>query len=433
MKTLKALLQKNMLVSLLMGISSGLPFLLTSKTLQGWLTDEAVDIKTIGLFLMVGLPYTLKFLWSPIFDRYEIPKLGRRRGWILITQIGLTATLALLAVLQPKDSLTVVAALCLVISFFGASQDIVVDAYRRESLKDNELGIGSTFYIYGYRFAMWITGGLAFILADQMSWNAVYMIMAAFMGLSIVFTLFADEPKVNAEPPRSLIEAVYLPLKEFFSRREAWVLLIFILLYKMGDTLAGALLTPFYLKLGYSKTEVGAIVKTMALFTTLGGGLVGGLMILRYGINRCLLWFGIAQAASTAGFAMMASHAALIGTTPSWLVLATVIAIEDITAGMGTAAFVAFMASKTNKAFTATQYALMTSLMGVPRVIFSSGMGAVAETLGVVDTATFTEQAIAWQNYFILCTLVAIPGLLLLLKMNGGVKTAPQSKVHAAT
>lgn len=433
MKTLKALLQKNMLVSLLMGFSSGMPFLLTSKTLQGWLTDEAVDIKTIGLFLMVGLPYTLKFLWSPIFDRYEIPKLGRRRGWILITQLALTVTLAVLAVLQPKDNLTIVAAFCLLISFFGASQDIVIDAYRRESFKDNELGIGSTFYIYGYRFAMWITGGLAFILADQMSWNMVYMIMAGFMGISIAFTLFADEPKVAAEPPRSLAEAVYLPLKEFFSRKEAWLLLIFILLYKMGDTLAGALLTPFYLKLGFSKTEVGAIVKTMALFTTLGGGLIGGLMILRYGIMRCLMWFGILQALSTAGFALLASHAAMIGTTPSWLPLAVVIAIEDVTAGMGTAAFAAFMASKTNKAFTATQYALMTSLMGVPRVIFSSGMGAVAEKMGVVESATFSQQAIAWQNYFILCTLIAIPGLLLLLKMGAKGRTAPSSKVHAAT
>ncbi len=398
MNAIKVLLQKNMLVTFLMGFSSGIPLLLTSKTLQAWMTDESVDLKVIGIFALVGLPYTLKFLWSPLFDRFTLPFLGRRRGWLLVSQLALVLSISAMAFTQPKEGPWLVAALCLVISFFSASQDIVVDAFRRESLQDTELGLGSTLYIYGYRVAMWISGALALILADHLSWHAVYLVMAGTMAVGAITTLFSQEPKVDAPPPRTLAESVVAPLSEFFKRRGAWEILIFILLYKVGDTMAGAMSTPFYLQLGFSKTEVGTIAKTFGLFSTLVGSLLGGLFILKLGINRSLLFFGVLQAASTAGFAVLAT----IGN--SLLGLTWVIAFEDLSGGMGTAAFAAFMASQTNKRFTATQYALLTSLMGVPRVILSSPTGWLAEQMG-------------WHTYFLFCTAAAVPGLLLLLKM----------------
>ncbi len=387
-------------MALLMGFASGLPLLLTSRTLQAWMTDENVSLTTIGFFSLAGLPYTLKFLWAPIFDRFTLPFLGRRRGWIFICQLGLAVSLAALALSQPKQDLWFVAFISIVISFFSASQDSVVDAYRRETLADNELGIGSSYYVYGYRAAMWISGGLALMLADRLSWTTVYLLMAACMAVTMVTTWMADEPKLSAKTPKTLGEAVIAPLKEFFGRREAWLILAFILLYKVGDTMAGAIATPFYLKIGFSKTEVGVIVKTFGFFSSLGGLFIGGLLILKMGIERSLIFFGILQALSTAGYAMLA----IVGS--SVLALTWVIAFEDLTGGMGTAAFTAYMAAQTDKRFTATQYALLTSLMGVPRVVLSSFSGWMAESMG-------------WVPFFTFCTLIAAPGLLIALYMNG--------------
>lgn len=398
MNTLKALLQKNMLIALLMGFASGLPLLLVGKTLQVWMTGAGVDLKTIGFFALAGLPYTLKFVWAPIFDRYSLPFMGRRRGWLMVIQTALLFTIGLMALLQPEQHLVIMAALCLVISFLSASQDIVVDAYRRESLTDEELGVGSTLYVYGYHMALWVTGGLALIMADHMSWAAVYGIMAGTMLFAIGSTLFANEPEVNVPPPRTMKEPVIQPLTDFFRRPEVWGIIAFVLLYKVGDTLAGAMANPFYVQLGFSNTEIGSIVKTFGFFATLAGSMIGGLWILKMGINRSLLLFGVLQAVSTAGFAVLAT----LG--PSLAGLTWVIAFENLTSGMGTAAFVAFMGVQTNKRFTATQYALLTSLMGVPRVIFSSYTGVMAERMG-------------WQGFFIFCTLAAIPGMLLLAFM----------------
>ncbi len=396
--TLRTLFKKNMLIAFLMGVASGLPLLLAGKTLQGWMTVQDVKLSTIGFFGLAGLPYTLKFLWAPLFDRFTLPFLGRRRGWLVVMQVGLVATLLLLAVQQPKETLVLVAGLALLLSFFSASQDVVVDAYRRETLADEELGIGSTFYIYGYRTAMWLSGGLAFMLAGELSWNSVYLIMAAVMAVSAATTLFADEPKIEGQPPRSLREAVVSPMKEFFTRKGALMVLCFILFYKMGDTLAGAMATPFYLKIGFTSLEIGAIAKTFGFFSLLGGLFLGGMLILKWGIERCLWVFGFLQAFSTAGFAVLSQ----VG--PSIPMLTWVIAFEDLTGGMGTAAFTAFMAAQTNKRFTATQYALLTSLMGVPRVIFSSFTGIMAESMG-------------WYAFFIFCTVMSVPGMLLLYFM----------------
>lgn len=430
MQMLKALFQKKMFVTLLLGVSSGMPLLLTSKTLQAWMTMEQVDLKSIGLFALAGLPYTLKFMWAPLFDSL-VPPLGRRRGWILICQGMLTLLLVGLAFTKPLESLFLIAALCIAIAFFSASQDIVVDALRRETLKDNELGLGSTFYIYGYRIAMWVSGALALILANYMSWKFVYLIMAFVMGFCALFTFLADEPPLEASVPKTLKEATLGPLIEFFSRQGAWGILAFILLYKVGDTLAGAMATPFYLKIGYSPLEIGLVAKTAALAYILTGGLIGGLLIYRFGILRCLLAFGVLQALSTAGFMVLAKAAAVAGSAPSLWFLGGVIALEDISGGMGTAAFVAYMASQTDKRFTATQYALLSSLMGVPRVILSAQTGYLAEFMGVLPDAAFVDQANGWTNYFLFCTVIAVPGLLLLIKMSREPEIKKESEVHA--
>lgn len=392
---LKQLFQKNMLVVFLMGFGSGVPLLLTSRTLQAWMTDVGVDLKTVGIFSLASLPYTLKFLWAPLMDRYPILSFGRRKGWLMVTQIALVASLFALSMIDPRAEIGMVALLALVVSFFSASQDIVVDAYRREILPDENLGLGSTYYIYGYRIAMWVSGGFALGLAAFVSWEQVYQIMALIMGLALLVTAFADEPSSSAQAPRSLKEAVIEPFKEFLSRPGAWLLLSFILFYKVGDNIAGNMLTPFYLKMGYSKLEIAAIAKTFAVFSTLLGGFIGGVVILKLGILRCLYLFGILQAFSTVAFSAL-----YFSEHNNWI-LGSVICFEDLTSGMGTAAFVAFMASITNKKFTATQFALLSSLMGVPRIFIAAPAGLMAESMG-------------WPVFFTTCALLAVPGLIMI-------------------
>ena len=394
--TLKSVFSGRMLVAVLMGFASGLPLLLTGSVLQAWLKDGGVDLASIGLFALVGLPYTLKFLWSPLFDRYMPPLFGRRRGWILVTQAGLAAALFLLSMARPTaDDLVWVSVAALLVAFFSASQDIVVDAYRRESLADDELGLGSALYVNGYRVGMLLAGGGGLILADWISFESMYRLMAAAMAACTVVTLLAPEPPLPEGRPTTLVNAVLLPFRDFFSRDGAWLALAFVLFYKLGDTMASAMTTPFYLDLGYSKTEIGTVVKLFGFWATLAGGTLGGIWILRVGLNRALWWFGLGQMLSTLGFVVLA------GIAPGIAALAAVVAVENLTAGLGTAAFVGFMAALTDRRFTATQYALLSSLMGVPRVLASAPTGWLAQWLG-------------WPGFFLLCTLIAIPGLLLL-------------------
>ena len=394
-ETLRAAFSGRMLIALLMGFSSGLPLLLTGSVLQAWLKDGGIDLTRIGLFALVGLPYTLKFLWSPLFDRYALP-LGRRRGWMALMQLSVAGALLLLSMTQPAaDHLWLVMLAGLLVTFFAASQDIVIDAYRRESMAESELGLGSALYVNGYRVGMLLAGGGGLILADWMSFEAMYRLMAVFMAACVVVTLLAPEPPLPEGRPRNLREAVVLPFRDYFSRDGAWLILAFILLYKLGDTMASAMTTPFYLDLGYSKTEIGAVVKLFGFWATLAGGTLGGLWILRAGMHRALWLFGFGQMISTFGFVVLAQL------PPSEVALAAVVAIENLTAGMGTAAFVGFMAALTDRRFTATQYALLSSLMGVPRVLLSAPTGWLAQTLG-------------WSGFFLLCVLIAIPGLLML-------------------
>ncbi len=391
----RSLANKPMLVTLLMGFSSGMPLLLTLRTLQAWMTDVGVDLKTIGIFALAGLPYSLKFLWSPFFDRYQVLGLGRRRGWLLLAQIGLMVSIGAMAFIDPKLDTALMATLAVIVSFFSASQDIVIDAYRRESLADEDLGMGSTFYIYGYRIAMWISGALAIGLAAFVSWNQVYLIMSAVMLIGVATTFWASEPTIEAAPPKTLQEAVIDPFKEFLSRRGALLILAFILLYKVGETMAGSMLTPFYFKMGYTKLEVATIAKSFSVIFTLTGSFIGGFVVQKKGIPFALWTFGIAQSFSTLMIA------ALTTVDKNLLVLGGIICIEDLATAMASAAFVAFMASMTNKKFSATQYALLSSFMGVPRVILASPTGYLAESLG-------------WMGFFIFCAVITIPGIMMI-------------------
>ncbi len=397
---LKLIFSPRMLVSFLMGFSCGVPLLLTLSVLQAWMKESGVDLGTIGLFSLVGLPYTLKFLWSPILDRFSLPLFGRRRGWMLLFQLLLMLAIAGLGLSNPAENPWLVAGAAFLVTFFSASQDIVVDAYRREDLSDNELGLGSSLYVNGYRVGMLLAGSGGLILADHFSFGQVYLMMAASLFVGIVTTLVCREPEVAEGTPKTFREAVMQPFVEYFSRDGALLILLFILFYKVGDQMATTMTIPFYLDLGFTKTQIGAVAKLFGFWATIGGGLLGGILMLRLGIFRSLLTFGIFQAVSTLSFSFLA----VIGYSLPGLAIA--IGLENFTGGMGTAAYVAYMASITNKKFTATQYALLSSLMGIPRVLASAPTG-------------FMVQHMGWPWFFLSCSLVAIPGLLLLRWVPG--------------
>jgi PAT family beta-lactamase induction signal transducer AmpG len=378
-----------------MGFSCGVPLLLTLSVLQAWMKEEGIDLSVIGLFALVGLPYTLKFVWAPILDRFSLPFLGRRRGWLLVVQILLVVAIAGLGLTNPTENPWLVAFAAFLVTFFSASQDIVVDAYRREDLSDIELGLGSSLYVNGYRVGMLLAGSGGLILADHFSFAQVYLFLAGSLLVGVLTTLFCREPEVPEGVPQSFREAVIDPFVEYFKRDKALLILSFILLYKIGDQMASTMTIPFYLDIGFTKTEIGAVAKLFGFWATIAGGLLGGIILLKAGIRKALWGFGILQAISTAGFSILA----MIGNSIPGL--ATVIAFENLSGGMGTAAYVAYMASITNKKFTATQYALLSSLMGVPRVFASAPTGFMVEWLG-------------WISFFIVCTLIAVPGLILL-------------------
>ena len=389
-----------------MGFSSGLPLLLTLTVLQAWMKEEGVDLTVIGAVTLVGLPYTLKFVWAPVLDRFTPPFLGRRRGWLLVFQLALMGAVAGLGQTDPLGNPWMVIAAAFAVTFFSASQDIVIDAYRREDLPDRELGLGSSLYINGYRIGMLLASGGGLILADRIPFSAVYLIMAACLIPGVVTTLLAPEPPLPAGAPTTLKEAVIDPLVEYFQRNGALSILAFILLYKVGDSMASAITTPFYLEVGFSKTEIGAVVKLFGFWATIGGALAGGIAMVRLGIYRSLWIFGVLQALSTAGFALLARIGYSIP------LLSGVIAFENLSSGMGTAAYAAFMASITHKRFTATQYALLSSLMGVPRVMASAPSGFLAKHMG-------------WAAFFAFCALAAIPGLLLLYRFAPEIRRNP--------
>lgn len=394
---LKVICSRRMIVALIMGYGCGLPLLLTMGVLQTWMKEEGIDLTLIGLINLVQIPYIWKFIWAPIMDRYTLPFLGRRRGWLLVAQIALIGSITALGFSDPRNHFWMMVLMAMLVAFFSATQDIVVDAYRREDLSDKELGLGSSLYIFGYRLGTMLAAGGGLIMADHMSWSMVYLVMGACMLVGVMTTLITPEPAIAAGTPKTLKDAVIEPFVEYFKRNGALWMLAFILLYKIGDNMASAITAPFYLDIGFTKTEIGTVVKIFGIWAIIAGALIGGSLMVRLGINRSLWIFGFLQAISTACFAVLAR----IG--HSIAALSAVIAFENLSSGMGTAAFVAFMASITNKRFTATQYALLTSLMAFPRVLASAPTGFLAKNLG-------------WESFFIACTLIAIPGMLLLLR-----------------
>ena len=401
MNTVKSLLQvfgsRKMAALILLGFSSGLPLFLTSKTLQAWMTVENVDLTAIGLFSLVGVPYSLKFLWSPLLDWFTLPFLGRRRGWLIAIQIGLLIALACMALQQPKQALQLLAINAVAIAFLSATQDIAADAYRTDILEQLEMGAGAAVFVLGYRIALLLTGSLALILADIIPWSSVYLLMAVGMVVGIIATVFAPEPK-EISPPESLSAAVILPFREFIQRQgvvQAILTLLFIVLYKLGDSFVNNMSTSFLLKTGFSQTDIGAIQGGMGLIATIVGILAGGAFLSKIGLNRSLWVFGALQAVSNLAYLLLAQ----VG--KNYQVLLLTINIENFCAGLGTAAFVAFLMNMCNQRYSATQYALLSSFMAVSRDILVAPAGSLAKSTG-------------WPLFFVISIVAAIPGLLLL-------------------
>jgi PAT family beta-lactamase induction signal transducer AmpG len=397
---LQTLLSRKMLICIFTGFSSGLPLFILISLVPAWLRAEQVDLKAIGLFALIQLPYTWKFLWAPLLDRFA-PPLGRRRGWMLVTQLALLVSLPLFGWLHPAIDLWGIAYLALAVALFSASQDVALDAYRRELLEDAELGLGNAVHVNAYKLAGLVPGSLSLVLADHLSWQVVFFVTALFMLPGMALSLAIREPVRAQGTPRTLREAVVEPFHEFIQRsgwRTALLMLAFIFLYKLGDSMATALATPFYLDMGFSKTEIGLVAKHAALWPSIIGGLLGGAWMVRLGINRALWLFGVVQMAAILGFAWLAT----VGHDLVWL--ATVIGLEAFGVGLGTTAFVAFIARATHPLYTATQFALFTSLAAVPRTLFNSATGYLVDQMG-------------WLNFFLLCFGLALPGMLLLVRV----------------
>jgi len=403
-----ALLNRRMLICVFTGFSSGLPLYVLISLLPAWLRTEGLSLAVIGGFALIQFPYTWKFLWAPLADRYAIPVLGRRRSWMLVAQIGVLACVWALGGLAPARDLQGVIAVTVALALLGATLDIALDAYRRELLREEELGLGNAVHVNAYRIAGLVPGSLALILADRFPWSFVFAVTAAFMLPGIVMALVVSEPPTPAGAPRTLREAVVEPFHEFITRngwRDALFVLAFVFLYKLGDAMCTALATPFYLDMGFSKSEIGLVAKHAGLWPSVLGGLLGGLWMVRLGINRALWLFGVVQLVSIFGFAWLAARGPFPGVTPADLwALAGVIGLEALGVGLGAAALVAFIARTTHPRYTATQFALFTSLAAVPRTFINATTGWLVQNMG-------------WVDFFLLCALLAVPGMLLLFRV----------------
>ena len=409
------MLNRRIGICVVTGFSSGLPLFVLVSLLSAWLREGGVDLKAIGLLALVQFPYIWKFLWAPLCDRYGFA-LGRRRSWMLVTQLALLAALPAFGWFSPEPDLPAISALAMVVAFFSATQDIAIDAFRRELLRDDEQGLGNVVHVNAYKIAGLVPGSLALILADHVAWPMVYAITALFMLPGLFLTLLVREPHSSDRAPATLRSAVIEPFSEFVGRK-GWVsactVLAFIFFYKLGDSMATALATPYYLDLGFSKTEIGMIAKHAGLWPNVIGGISGGIWMVNLGIYRALWVFGALQALVILGFAWLATAGhTLTG-------LAGVIGAEAFGVGLGTAAFVAYIASATNPAYTATQFALFTSLAATPRTLANAITGFLVEggEVRLGKLTLFSMDALGWERFFWVCFLAAMPGMLLLFKV----------------
>ena len=397
----EAILNRRMLICVFTGFASGLPLYVLIQLVPAWLRTEGVGLAEIGFFALIQFPYTWKFLWSPLMDRYTLPFLGHRRGWMLLTQVALFASIAALGFINPELSIWTVAYLSAAVAFFSASQDIVLDAYRRELLPDVELGLGNAIHVQTYRLSGLVPGALGLILADHLPWHTVFFVVASFMLVGIILTLSVSEAIADPTPPRTIRDAVIAPFREFLGRAglaPALYVLAFLFFYKLGDNMATALQSPFFIDVGFTLTQIGTVAKFSSLTAAIVGGMVGGLIMVKLPINRALWLFGVVQIVSILGFWALS----VIG--PNLLMLGFAVAFEYLGVGLGTAALTAFIARSTNIAFAATQFALFTALAATPRTLASAVTGVIVENIG-------------WSSFFLLCTLLAVPGMLLLLKV----------------
>ncbi len=423
----KVYLEFRVILILLLGFSSGLPLLLVYGTLSAWLHDEGVSLTVIGWFSVASSAYALKFLWAPLVDRCPIPVLskimGQRRSWLLLSQVCVAGAILMLGGSDPSSDLALTAQCAVLLAFASATQDIVVDAYRIEVLDETRMGAGAANYVVGYRIATFVSGAGALIIADQAGWFTAYAVMAVLVLVGIIATIIGPEPdrEIDAEPldrptrPGTcarifhiLKTSVWMPFAEFMTRRNWIAVLLFIALYKYGDALLGVMANPFYLDIGFSKTEIGLVTKGFGLAMTLLGGVLGGAFVARFGTLNALMIGGILQAASNGVFALQA----WIG--PELPMLFVTIGIENLTGGIGTIAFVAYLSGLCNVAYTATQFALLSSLMAFTRTVLASGGGWLADQID-------------WVSYFLFTGVAAIPGLLMLLWL---IRRQTSPKVH---
>ena len=397
----QALLNRRMLACILTGFSSGLPLYLLIQFIPAWLRSNEIDLATIGLFNLIMFPYTWKFLWAPLIDRFEFPFLGLRRGWMMVTQITLLLLMVLLAGKDPQTDITMIAIIVSCIAFFSASQDVVIDAYRRELLPDEELGAGSGFFTQAYRIASFVPGSFGLIMVGYYPWEAAHIMIAAFMLVGICTTFWLKETSETIKIPSTISNAVIEPFREFFKRdgwKQAVFILLFMFFYKLGDNMATALETPFFLDMGFTTVEIGSIAKISKTIGAAIGTIIGGIVMIRLGINRSLWIFGFVQILSILGYAALS----ITGQANAMLAVATF--LEYLGVGLGTVALLAFMARTTSRHFTATQFALFSSLVALPRTLAGA-------------TSGYIIQAIGYTHFFFLCFILAIPGMLMLFKI----------------
>jgi MFS transporter, PAT family, beta-lactamase induction signal transducer AmpG len=397
----RAYLNGRILAILFFGFSSGLPLYTLLYLTQAWMAKSGLDLKALGLFAVVTFPYTFKFLWAPFMDRYTLA-LGRRRGWMALTQLGLFATMGGMGMLDPKSQVGLVALCVGAVAFLSASQDVVIDAYRREVLEDEQQGLGAAVIVNAYKAAALVPSALGLVLADTLPWSVVFWIVAAFMLPGLACTLLVAEPKMYGDPPKNLQQAVVEPFREFILRdgwQKALWIVAFILLYKIGDSMATALATKFFLDLGFTTTQIGLAANATGLWASLAGGIVGGVWMVKLGVNRSLWVFGVLQAVAILGFAWLARA----GTDTT--LLAGVYGFEAFAStGLGTAALVAFISRATDPRYTATQYALFSSLAAVPRTFINASVGFIVAETG-------------WFNFFVICFVLAFPAMMMLPKI----------------
>jgi PAT family beta-lactamase induction signal transducer AmpG len=400
----QVLASPKMLVIMILGAASGFPNQLTESALQAWLKDSGSSNTTIGIMSYVAIPYLLKFLWAPLMDRFPLPFLDRRRGWILMTQLALAATIASLAFQNPAESLVPVTICAIAIVFFSASQDIVFDAWRTDVAKPHERGLAAAATNVGYRAAAWIAAAVTLVLADFLGWHFAFLAVAGIMASFAIATWFAPSPEYTHAPPRTVRESIVEPLRELFGTKDAFAFIAIVMLFKVGDAFALKLFTPFMMDVGFSKTEISLVVKAVFTTSSIAGAVLGGIWMVRLGLLRSMLMFGVMQAVTNL------LYYALAVTGKSYPLMVTATALDNIAGAMGNVASTALIMALCDTRFSAFQYALLSTLALLPRYALGGPAGWVADTGG-------------WDTYYIVSFVIGLPGVLIVWLLRDKVRS----------